>query len=143
MPAGFQASRDITYYKQVFCLADQACSLYDPDLNSSHETTVRVSTESDSTHTMDKRPTIVDVAKKAGVSKSTVSLVVRNSSSVRDKTRWLCCYAMEESDTVYNRSAANMRTGNAGLVGLVINDPQIRLNANIIYRHSVRQNDIN
>ena len=71
---------------------------------------------------MDKRPTIVDVAKKAGVSKSTVSLVVRNSSSVRDKTRLAVLHAMEELGYVYNRSAANMRTGNAGLVGLVIND---------------------
>lgn len=71
---------------------------------------------------MDKRPTIVDVAKKAGVSKSTVSLVVRNSSSVRDETRLAVLHAMEELGYVYNRSAANMRTGNAGLVGLVIND---------------------
>ena len=71
---------------------------------------------------MDKRPTIVDVAKKAGVSKSTVSLVVRNSSSVRDKTRLAVLHAMEELGYVYNRSAANMRTGDAGLVGLIIND---------------------
>ena len=32
MPAGFQASRDITHYAEVFRLADQARLLYDPDL---------------------------------------------------------------------------------------------------------------
>ena len=30
-----------------------------------------------------RRPTIIDVAKQAGISKSTVSLVLQNSSSVR------------------------------------------------------------
>lgn len=71
---------------------------------------------------MDKRPTIIDVAKKAGVSKSTVSLVIRNSNSVREETRLAVSQAMEELGYVYNRSAANMRTRDAGLVGLVIND---------------------
>ena len=33
------------------------------------------------------RPTIIDVARKAGVSKSTVSLVLQNSSQVREATR--------------------------------------------------------
>ena len=33
------------------------------------------------------RPTIIDVAKAAGVSKSTVSLVLQNSPSVSAKTR--------------------------------------------------------
>ena len=32
MPAGFQSSRDITHYAQVFRLADQAGLLSDPDL---------------------------------------------------------------------------------------------------------------
>ena len=36
---------------------------------------------------MDKRPTIIDVATLAGVSKSTVSLVLQNSPLVRDETR--------------------------------------------------------
>lgn len=69
-----------------------------------------------------RRPTIIDVARKAGVSKSTVSLVLRGSPSVRDKTRHQVRKAMAEIGYVYNRAAANMRMSNAGLIGLVIND---------------------
>ena len=69
-----------------------------------------------------RRPTIIDVAGVAGVSKSTVSLVLQNSKSVKDETRQLVRAAMAEIGYVYNRSAANMRMSNAGLIGLVIND---------------------
>ena len=69
-----------------------------------------------------RRPTIIDVAQKAGVSKSTVSLVLQNSPAVREETRVQVRRAMADIGYVYNRSAANMRAANAGLVGLVIND---------------------
>lgn len=69
-----------------------------------------------------RRVTIIDVARTAGVSKSTVSLVLQNSRSVKDDTRKKVRKAMSEIGYVYNRSAANMRSANAGLVGLVIND---------------------
>lgn len=69
-----------------------------------------------------RRPTIIEVAKHAGVSKSTVSLVLRNSPAVREETRVLVRNAMAEIGYVYNRAAANLRMSNAGLVGLVIND---------------------
>ncbi|WP_424930233.1 LacI family DNA-binding transcriptional regulator [Amaricoccus tamworthensis] len=71
---------------------------------------------------MERRPTIIDVAKKAGVSKSTVSLVLRNSPAVREETRVQVREAMEAIGYVYNRAAATMRSANTGLVGLVIND---------------------
>ncbi len=71
---------------------------------------------------MDKRPTIIDVAVLAGVSKSTVSLVLQNSPLVRDETREDVRRAMAELGYVYNRAAANLRSSNAGLIGLVIND---------------------
>ncbi|GAB1362575.1 LacI family DNA-binding transcriptional regulator [Rhodobacter sp.] len=71
---------------------------------------------------MDRRPTIVDVAKAAGVSKSTVSLVLQNSPLVRAETRADVQRVMGEIGYVYNRSAANLRSANAGLIGLVIND---------------------
>ncbi|WP_051697259.1 LacI family DNA-binding transcriptional regulator [Thioclava indica] len=71
---------------------------------------------------MNRRPTIIDVARKAGVSKSTVSLVLRNSPAVREDTRGEVREAMAEIGYVYNRAAANMRMSNAGLIGLVIND---------------------
>jgi LacI family transcriptional regulator len=71
---------------------------------------------------MDRRPTIIDVAKHAGVSKSTVSLVLQNSPVVKATTRDEVRRAMVELGYVYNRSAANLRSANAGLIGLVIND---------------------
>ena len=71
---------------------------------------------------MERRPTIIDVARTAGVSKSTVSLVLRNSPQVKEETRAAVREAMAGIGYVYNRSAANMRSANAGLIGLVIND---------------------
>lgn len=71
---------------------------------------------------MGHRPTILDVAKEAGVSKSTVSLVLQGSSSVRESTRETVRRAMNEIGYVYNRSAATLRSASSGLIGLVIND---------------------
>ena len=71
---------------------------------------------------MERRPTIIDVAARAGVSKSTVSLVIRHSPLVRAETRDDVQRAIAELGYVYNRSAANLRSHDAGLIGLVIND---------------------
>lgn len=71
---------------------------------------------------MGKRPTIVDVARHAGVSKSTVSLVLRNSPLVRGSTREGVVKSMDALNYVYNRAAANLRGADVELIGLVIND---------------------
>lgn len=71
---------------------------------------------------MIKRPTIQDVARHAGVSKSTVSLVLQDSALVKDTTRAQVKSSMAALNYVYNRSAANLRGAGSGLVGLVIND---------------------
>ncbi len=71
---------------------------------------------------MNRRPTIIDVARVAGVSKSTVSLVLQASPLVKEETRVHVKQAMLDLGYVYNRNAANMRSSNAGLIGLVIND---------------------
>lgn len=71
---------------------------------------------------MGRRPTIVDVAREAGVSKSTVSLVLQDSPLVKAETRLQVKEVMARLGYVYNRMAANMRSANAGLIGLVIND---------------------
>lgn len=71
---------------------------------------------------MERRPTIIDVARQAGVSKSTVSLVLRQSPLVRTETREAVRRAMAELGYVYNRAAANLRSPDTGLIGLVIND---------------------
>jgi LacI family transcriptional regulator len=71
---------------------------------------------------VNRRPTIIDVAQSAGVSKSTVSLVLQDSPLVRAGTRDAVRRAMAEIGYVYNRAAANLRSANVGLIGLVIND---------------------
>ena len=71
---------------------------------------------------MQKRPTIKDVAHAAGVSKSTVSLVLQASPLVKPETAAAVRRAMAEVGYVYNRAAANLRRNRAGLIGLVIND---------------------
>jgi LacI family transcriptional regulator len=69
-----------------------------------------------------RRPTIIDVANSAGVSKSTVSLVLQGSTQVKPETRKLVHTAMKKIGYVYNRSAANLRSTGTALIGLVIND---------------------
>jgi LacI family transcriptional regulator len=72
--------------------------------------------------------TLLDVAKVAGVSRATVSLVCRGSPLVAKKTRLKVEQAMAEVDYVYNRSAAYLRSSATNTVGLII--PNI---ANPIY----------
>lgn len=71
---------------------------------------------------MKARPTILDVAEKAGVSKSTVSLVLQGNDAVKEATRVSVRQAMADIGYVYNRSAATLRSSSSGLIGLVIND---------------------
>lgn len=71
---------------------------------------------------MDKRPTIKDVAARAGVSKSTVSLVLQNSPLAKEETKALVRQAAAELGYVRNRAAATLRGAGTGLIGLVIND---------------------
>lgn len=71
---------------------------------------------------MARRPTILDVAAHAGLSKSTVSLVLKNSPQIKPETAALVRASMAAVGYVYNRAAANLRSSSTGLVGLVIND---------------------
>ena len=66
--------------------------------------------------------TIVDIARAAGVSKSTVSLVLNGDRRVRAETRAHVEAAIDRLGYVYNRSAANLRGATSSLIGLVIND---------------------
>ena len=68
------------------------------------------------------RPTIVDLAREAGVSKSTVSLVLNGSSLVKPATREKVEAAVRSLGYVYNRSAAGLRSTASDLVGVVVND---------------------
>lgn len=67
-----------------------------------------------------KRVTLEDVARKAGVSRATASLVVRNSNLVSDKTREKVYQAISDLEYVYDRQAANFRSGKSSTVGVII-----------------------
>ncbi|MBB3542179.1 MULTISPECIES: LacI family DNA-binding transcriptional regulator [unclassified Rhizobium] len=70
------------------------------------------------------RVTVIDIAKAAGVSKSTVSLVLQGSPLVNEGTRSKVNAAMRELGYVYNRGAANLRQAGAKskIIGVVVND---------------------
>src|SRR4051812_33461045 len=67
-----------------------------------------------------ERLTLADVAKCAGVSRATVSLVLRNSPLVAESTRTHVRSILADLGYVYNRSAASMRAARSRIVGLLI-----------------------
>lgn len=69
-----------------------------------------------------KTITVHDVARVAGVSKSTVSLVLRGSNKASNKAKEKVLKAIEETGYIYNREAAAMRSKSSDLVAIVIND---------------------
>ena len=69
-----------------------------------------------------KKVTLVDVARHAGVSRATASLVLRKSPLVADKTREKVLASMRALGYVYNRSAASLRSRRSQAIGLVITD---------------------
>ena len=68
------------------------------------------------------RVTIVEIAAAAGVSKSTVSLVLKGSESVRPSTRDRVNAAIRDLGYVYNRGAANLRRAHSNMVGMIIHN---------------------
>jgi LacI family transcriptional regulator len=70
------------------------------------------------------RVTIRDVAAASGVSRATVSLVVRGSSKISPETTQRVRDAMALLGYVYNRQAANLRTQRTTTIGLIL--PGIR-----------------
>ncbi len=71
---------------------------------------------------MTRRVTIIDIARAAGVSKSTVSLVLTGSGRIKPETERAVRAAMRELGYVYNRGAASLRNPQTRIVGMVIND---------------------
>lgn len=71
---------------------------------------------------MGRRPTIIDVAKLAGVSKSTAARALSDSPDVNDVTRDKVRKAAIASGYERNHLAVGMRSGRSGLFGLVIPD---------------------
>jgi LacI family transcriptional regulator len=66
------------------------------------------------------RPTVKDIARHAGVSPATVSLVLRKSPLVAESTRAGVQSSIQSLGYVYHRAAANLRMRLTHTVGLVI-----------------------
>ena len=66
--------------------------------------------------------TVTDLARAADVSRSTVSLVLRDSPLVKRETRRRVEEAIDRLGYVYNRNAANLRRRTSDMVAMIIND---------------------
>ncbi|TAM02360.1 MAG: LacI family transcriptional regulator, partial [Pusillimonas sp.] len=66
--------------------------------------------------------TLADIAEICELSRSTVSLVLRNSSSVSNRTRDRVQDEFLRQGYVYNRAAANLRRRTSSSIALVLND---------------------
>ncbi len=68
------------------------------------------------------RVTLQEVADHAGVSTTTASLVVRNNPRISQATRDKVLASMEELGYIYDRVAANMRSQNSNIIGVIVTD---------------------
>lgn len=66
--------------------------------------------------------TLADVAKRAGVSTATVSMVLCNKGRISQATREKVLRALDETGYVYNQTAANLRNRRSNQVGLLLHD---------------------
>jgi len=69
-----------------------------------------------------KRVTINDIAEHAGVSRSTVSLVLQEHPRISGETRQRVQRSIHDLGYTYNRNAANLRRRTSQAIGLIIND---------------------
>ena len=69
-----------------------------------------------------RRPTIIDVAEHAGVSKSTAARALAGATNISDDTRDKVLKAAAATGYERNHLAVGMRSGRSGLLGLVIPD---------------------
>ena len=67
-----------------------------------------------------RAPTLMDVARRAGVSRATASLVLRKSDSITLATRARVEVAMSELGYVYNRGAARLRASRGHTIGVLL-----------------------
>ncbi|MDR1282697.1 MAG: LacI family transcriptional regulator [Opitutaceae bacterium] len=71
---------------------------------------------------MSQQPTISDVARKSGFSRSTVSLVLQDSPKLPDKTKEAVRKVMRQIGYRGNRFARSLRTRRSHTVGIVVQD---------------------
>lgn len=81
--------------------------------------------------------TIKDIAKKVGVSPSTVSRVINGNAVISEETKKKIVSVMEELDYHPNSLARNLANGNAYAVGLVIDAQDEHTFSNAFFNRSV------
>lgn len=69
-----------------------------------------------------KKVTITEVAKHAGVSVSTVSMVLGNKGRISPDTADKVNKAVQDLGYIRNRAAANLRSNNSEIIGLILKD---------------------
>jgi LacI family transcriptional regulator len=69
-----------------------------------------------------QRVILLDIAADAGVSRATVSLVIRNVPSVADSTRKRVQRSIKRLGYVYHRGAASLRMRQSHAIGLIVSD---------------------
>jgi LacI family transcriptional regulator len=74
-----------------------------------------------------KRPTIKDVARKAGLALSTVSLVINNSGYVSEETRQKVLRAIEELGYHPSRTARGLASKTSGNIGFILSEDHFSL----------------
>lgn len=79
-----------------------------------------------------KKVSIIDVAKLAGVSVSTVSLVLRQKGKISAQTIEKVKEAITELGYVHNVAAANLRASTSNLIGLIVRDFSDTFNLKVI-----------
>jgi LacI family transcriptional regulator len=96
------------------------------DLSSNSQLTPKGSSATASRHkrttTPAPRVTLTDIAGDAGVSRATVSLVLRNVPVVAEETRQRVLSSMRRLGYVYHRAAASLRTQRTHAIGLIVTD---------------------
>jgi LacI family transcriptional regulator len=68
------------------------------------------------------RPTLLDIAADAGVSRATVSLVIRDVPSVADATRKRILRSIKKLGYVYHQGAASLRMQQSHAIGVIVSD---------------------
>ena len=68
------------------------------------------------------KTTIKDVAFRAGVSDTTVSLAFQSDSRISDRTRAKVLSAASELSYTPNLAAKNLRNGTSRTIGFIVND---------------------
>lgn len=68
------------------------------------------------------KPTIKDIARKAGVSIATVSFVINNTKPISEETRSRVIDTIEEMNYHPSKSARSLATGSTGNIGFILTD---------------------